>query len=123
MSAGAPDQSNRAARRAIALTSGRPPTSDGHAKKSDSTTPCSPVALYNSLPFSRSSASLSASLRISNPNDACTTIPITVVRYVCRTNRSSASSAVLAAPPSAALSKSDHSRRFIFIVSMSEYRS
>ena len=48
MSLGACRQSNLATRRARVLSMGRPPTSVGQAKKSDSTTPCSPVLLRKS---------------------------------------------------------------------------
>ena len=44
-SGGASAQSNRSTRRARVRRKGSPPTSVGQVKKSDSTTPCSPVSL------------------------------------------------------------------------------
>ena len=46
VSGGASAQLNRATRRARVRSSGLPPTSLGQAKKSDSSTPCKPVARY-----------------------------------------------------------------------------
>ena len=80
MSLGALRQSNLETRRASVLSIGRPPTSAGQAKKSDSTMPCRPVLLRNSRPWSRSSAWVSARAYMSMPKDACTTMPMTAVR-------------------------------------------
>ena len=80
MSGGASAQLNRATRRARVCSSGLPPTSMGQAKKSDSSTPCKPVARYNSRPWSKSEGSVSAKRRMSMPKEACTTIPITAPR-------------------------------------------
>ena len=80
MSAGALRQSNRATRWASVLSKDRPPTSVGQAKKSDSTTPCRPVAPRNCRPISRSAGLLAAIRRMSMPKDAWTTMPMTAVR-------------------------------------------
>ena len=73
-------QLKRASRRAKVCSSGIPPTSLGQAKKSDSSTPWRPVARYNSRPCSRSAGSLAASRRMSMPKEACTTMPMTVLK-------------------------------------------
>ena len=87
MSDGGRFQSNLAILRASARMRDPPPTSVGQAKKSDSITPWRPVALRNDAPRNRSAGSFSAILRMSTPKDACTTIPMTMLRYVCRTKR------------------------------------
>ena len=80
VSGGASAQLNRATRRARVRSSGMPLTSLGQAKKSDSNTPCNPVAWCSSRPWSRSAGLVSARRRMSMPKDACTTMPMTAPR-------------------------------------------